>query len=63
VTSEKLTMLIISAIVVIGFGGVLLAWMAFPPRADSDLLAGLTGALAAGYLQVINYWFTKAKES
>jgi hypothetical protein len=37
--------------------------MAFPPRADSDLLAGLTGALAAGYLQVINYWFTKTKES
>lgn len=62
VTTEKLTMLIISGVVVLGFGSVLLAWMAFPPKDQSQLLAGLTGALAAGYLQVINYWFTKTKD-
>ena len=61
-SADKTTMLALSAIVILGFGGVLVVWMIYPPKADSNLLAGLTGALAAGYLQVINHWFTKPKE-
>ena len=62
-STDKLAILIMSAIIVLGFGGVLIAWMVYPPRADSTLLAGLTGALAAGYLQVINYWFRSNKDA
>lgn len=59
---DKIPMLVISAIVVLGFGGVLIAWMIFPPKESSNLLTALVTALGAGYLQVINYWFTKPKE-
>ncbi len=58
-TSDKVALLILSAIIVFGFGGVLVVWMFYPPQGDSNLFAGLTGALAAGYLQVIGYWFNK----
>lgn len=42
---------------------LLIAWMVFPPAEQSNMLSALTGALGAGYLQVINYWFSKPKES
>lgn len=61
-TTEKLTMLIISGIVVLGFGGVSLAWMWLPHAPDDKVTPLLIGALIGGYLQVINYWFTKPKE-
>jgi VIT1/CCC1 family predicted Fe2+/Mn2+ transporter len=61
-SADRLAILILSAIVVLGFGGVLIAWMVFPPKTDSNLLSALTGALAAGYLQVINYWFRSNKD-
>lgn len=61
-TVDKAALLALSGIIIVGFGCVLIAWMVYPPKADSNLLAGLTGALGAGYLQVINYWFTKPKE-
>lgn len=61
-STEKMTMLIISGIVVLGFGGVLLAWMWAPHAADDKVIPLLIGALTAGYLQVINYWFSKAKD-
>jgi hypothetical protein len=36
--------------------------MVFPPAEQSNMLSALTGSLGAGYLQVINYWFSKPKE-
>jgi hypothetical protein len=57
--TDKLAQIIISAIVVLGFGGVLVAWMVAPPHTGegSNLLTALTTALGTGYLQVINFWF------
>jgi hypothetical protein len=60
---DKTATLILSAIVVFGFGGVLMIWMMFPPTSHSDVLSALVGALAAGYLQVINYWFQRPKQT
>jgi hypothetical protein len=31
-----------------GFGGVLVAWMVFPPAEQSNMLSALTGSLGAG---------------
>jgi hypothetical protein len=56
-TTEKTAQIILSSIIVLGFGGVLIAWMLYPPHEQSNIMSALTGALAAGYLQVINYWF------
>jgi hypothetical protein len=58
-TTDKIAQIIISAIVVLGFGGVLVAWMVAPPHTGegSNMLTALTTALGTGYLQVINYWF------
>jgi hypothetical protein len=47
-------------VIVFGFGGVLIAWMIWPPNEHSNVLSALVGALGAGYIQVINYWFTRA---
>lgn len=54
---NQTTLTVISGIVVLGFGGVVMAWMVWPPVVHSELLAALTAALCTGYLQVINYWF------
>ncbi len=62
-TTRDIAILILSAIIVFGFGGVLVAWMVFPPAEQSNMLSALTGSLGAGYLQVINYWFSKPKEA
>jgi hypothetical protein len=60
---DKTVVLIISAIVILGFGGVLIGWMLFPPSKDaSPLLAALTTALGTGYLRVIEYYFGKSKD-
>ena len=56
---DKIAMLVLTVFVVFGFGMVLVAWMIWPPATHSDVLSALVGALAAGYLQVIGYWFTK----
>lgn len=61
-STDKLTMLILSAIVTLGFGGVLIAWMVYPPHDNSTILAALTTALGTGYLRVIDYWFTSIKK-
>ncbi len=60
-TTEKLTMLVISGLVVLGFGCVLVGWM-WLHSVDDKVTPLLIGALTGGYLQVINYWFTKPKE-
>jgi len=53
-------MLVISAIVVLGFGGVLVAWMVWPPGPENvTILASLTTALGTGYLQVLNFYFMR----
>lgn len=58
--TNQIAMLVISGLVVLGFGGVLIGWMFHPPAADgSNMLSAMIGALAGGYLQVINYWFKK----
>jgi hypothetical protein len=59
--SDKIAMLVLSGIVVLGFGSVLIAWMIFPPQSNSNLLSAMVGSLAAGYMQVISYWFSKAR--
>jgi hypothetical protein len=58
-TQDKTATLILSGIVVFGFGFVLMLWMIWPPIKHSDVLSALVGALAAGYLQVINFWFQR----
>jgi hypothetical protein len=57
--NKEIAMLVISAIVVLGFGGVLVAWMMFPPKENTVILASLTTALGTGYLQVLNYYFMR----
>ncbi|WP_157783649.1 hypothetical protein [Bradyrhizobium liaoningense] len=60
---ETTARMIITAIVVLGFGGVLIAWIIFPPATHSDILSGLAGVLGSGYLLVLNHWFGKATEN
>lgn len=60
---EMTARVIITAIVVLGFGGVLIAWIIWPPAAHSDILSGLAGVLGSGHLLVLNHWFGKTTES
>ena len=56
--SERTTMIILSAVIILGFGGVLIMWFVWPPdEKDRTILAALATALCTGYLQVVNYWF------
>lgn len=55
---DRTATLIISGIVILGFGAVLLAWMFIPIKSNSNVLSLLTGALCSGYGQVIGYWFS-----
>lgn len=55
--ADKTAILIISAIVIFGFGGVLLAWMVIPPKGNANVLSLMTGALCSGYGTVLGYWF------
>jgi len=34
----------------------------YPPQTRSDLMSAMIATLGAGYLQVINYWFSRPKE-
>lgn len=60
-TAPDITRLALSAMITLGFGGVIIAWMIFPPTEGTatTLLAGLTGSLGTGYIQVLNFWFGK----
>jgi hypothetical protein len=61
-TPRDIAILVLSAIIVFGFGRVLIAWIIYPPQTHSDLMSAMIATLGAGYLQVINYWFSKPKE-
>lgn len=56
-----ITRLVLSVMITFGFGGVLIAWMYWPPGPEnSNLMSALVGGLGAGYLQVLGYWFTRS---
>ena len=52
----------LSAMFMLGFGGVLIVWIIYLPQTHSDLMSAMIATLGAVYLQVINYWFSKPKE-
>lgn len=58
-STELIARLAISALVIVGFGGVLIAWMIWPPKQDSTMLASMVGALVSGYALVLTSWFKK----
>jgi hypothetical protein len=64
VSTQTIARLVISAIVVIGFGSIVIAFLQLPavPNAQSNFVSMLIGALISGYLQVIHYWFTSGGE-
>jgi CHASE2 domain-containing sensor protein len=63
-STNQTAMLIISAIVILGFGGVVIAWLMNPPAADqSNILAGMMGVLGSGYMLVMNYWFGPSRKN
>jgi len=51
----------LSIIVLTGFGMLLAAWLVWPPATQSTILAALTGAEAAAFGQVVNFWFQNSK--
>lgn len=54
----ELARLILSGIIVLGFGAVILGWMySPPPAANSNTLTALSTSLGAGYLIVLNWYF------
>jgi hypothetical protein len=58
--ANQTAILILSAVIVLGFGGVAIAWMvALPHTENRDIIMLIVGALATGYGQVIGYWFAK----
>ncbi len=61
---QEIARLALSVVVVMGFGVVLLGWMIWTPTETSSVgvLAGLTGSLGTGYVQVLSYWFSKASD-
>jgi sugar phosphate permease len=59
--TETLARLILSGIVVLGFGGVMSVYIIWPP-AENTLIAAMIGVLGSGYLLVLNWWFSKSSE-
>ncbi len=57
--TELLARLILSGIIVLGFGGVVSAYIIWPPPERSELLTVLLTSLGLGYTTVILYWFTR----
>lgn len=56
-TTDKTAQIVISAIVVCSFTGITIGWILKPPAVEnSQTLSLLTGAMAAAFGQVINYW-------
>jgi hypothetical protein len=56
-------LLILSAIIVFGFGMVVVGWFVYPPKVESTMFGTLLGTLGSGYLIVLNYWFNKKDPS
>ncbi len=54
---EKVGALLVSLVATVAFGAVLFFWVIRPPTVNSDVLNVLVGALSAGYIQTLNYWF------
>jgi hypothetical protein len=54
---------IVSAIATIGFVGILTLWALHPPTAQGEMLNVLVGALATGYITVVNYWLGSSSGS
>jgi Na+/alanine symporter len=62
--NDKTAQAIISAIVVCSFTGATIGWMVTPPQHEAtQTLALLTGALASGFGQVVNYWLSSNRAS
>ena len=61
--SERLGALLVSLIATCAFGAVLFFWVIRPPSVNSDVLNVLVGALSAGYIQTLNYWFGSSSSS
>ena len=59
-TPETLSRLILSGIVVLGFGGVMSAYIIWPPQ-ENALIAAMIGVLGSGYLNVLGWWFSKSE--
>ncbi|MCK1742201.1 hypothetical protein IVA80_15355 [Bradyrhizobium sp. 139] len=59
--NNDLPILILSALIIIGFGLIFLAWMIWPPAANSNVMSMMVGAIVSGYGQVIGYWFYRPK--
>ncbi len=57
---ETLARLILSAIIVLGFGSVLSAYIIWPPD-KNELVASMLTVLGVGYTTVIYYWFTRTE--
>jgi hypothetical protein len=59
-SADTIIKLILSAIIILGFGGVLIVYMMLPTTAaaQSNVAAVLLGALSGGYGTVIHYWFS-----
>lgn len=57
---QTITRLVISAIVVLGFGGVVIVFIMMPSAASaqSNIVSMLLGGMLGGYSSVIKYWFT-----
>jgi hypothetical protein len=53
--------ILLSVIVIAGFGLLLAAWLVWPPGQQSAILASLTGAMAAAFGQVVAFWFQNSK--
>lgn len=61
--TDNIGAIIISVIATVAFAGVLLIWVMKPPSVNSDVLNVLVGALSAGYLQTLAYWFGSSSGS
>lgn len=62
-TEERLGAIIVSVVATLTFAAVLAFWLLRPPGSPSETLNVLVGALTAGYLQTINFWFGSSSGS
>jgi hypothetical protein len=60
---ENIGAIIVSIIATVAFVAVLILWALKPPSVSSDVLSVLVGALAAGYIQTLNFWFGSSSGS
>ena len=57
--TDRIFQLIVAAIVVLGYGGVLIGYMLWGPSEANRALDALLGALSSGYLIVLTGLFKK----